>query len=187
MRSLYLKTERLLLEPLKEQHADFLFDGLSDEALYKFIPQEPPADNAHLKERFMRLAKGTSPYGNEHWLNWAVKEKYGEQYVGLIEATVNSEKVAHLAYFIFRQFWQSGYATEACARAIQHLFGEIGCRCIRAEVDTRNQSSIKLLTKLGFVQVALIEDADVFKGATSNEYVYELLAHQSVAPVFDQR
>ena len=29
--------------------------------LYQFIPQEPPADNEHLKERFMRLAKGTAP------------------------------------------------------------------------------------------------------------------------------
>jgi len=170
-----------MLEPLKEQHADFLFDGLSDQALYKFIPQEPPQDNAHLKERFLRLARGTSPYGNEQWLNWAVKEKFGERYVGLIEATVNSEKIAYLAYFIFRQYWHSGYATESCARAIEHLFDQIGCKSIRAEVDTRNEGSIKLLAKLGFSKVATHEDADVFKGSTSHEYVYELLAHQTAS------
>jgi len=170
-----------LLEPLREQHADFLFDGLSDQALYRFIPQAPPEDNAHLKERFMRLARGTAPYSNEQWLNWAVKEKYGEQYVGLIEATVNSDKVAHLAYFIFRQFWQSGYATESCGRAIDHLRGEIGCKSIRAEVDTRNEGSIKLLEKLGFKQVAFNKDADIFKGSTSHEYVYELQLDQPLA------
>jgi len=175
MRSAYLKTERLMLEPLKEQHADFLFEGLSDASLYQFIPQEPPEDNEHLKERFMRLAKGTSPYGNEQWLNWAVKEKFGEDYVGLIEATINSDHVAHLAYFIFRKYWRSGYATESCSRAIDQLFGEYKCTRIRAEVDSRNESSMRLLKKLGFKQVDFIKDADVFKGAPSDEYIFELV------------
>jgi ribosomal-protein-alanine N-acetyltransferase len=175
MRQNFLKTDRLLLEPLQEQHADFLLDGLSEKALYTYIPQEPPEDNAHLKERFMRLARGTSPYGNERWLNWAVKEKYGQHYVGLIEATINSDEGAHLAYFIFSKFWQSGYATEACARAIEYLCTEAGCKSVRAEVDARNENSIKLLKKLGFQQIAFNENADVFKGASSNEYVYEYL------------
>jgi len=174
MRSLYLKTDRLLLEPLKEQHADFLFEGLGDEELYRFIPQEPPLDNEQLKERFMRLARGTSPYGNEQWFNWAVKEKNGQSYVGLIEATVDSNLVGHLAYFIFRKFWREGYATEACARAIEQLFCEMHCKNIRAEVDTRNLGSIKLLSRLGFERIAFIENADVFKGTSSDEYVYEL-------------
>lgn len=176
MQSVYLKTERLMLEPLKEQHADFLFDGLSDPALYQYIPQEPPVDNEHLKERFMRLALGTAPYGNEQWLNWAVKEKYGDDYVGLIEATINSEQGAHIAYFIFQRFWQCGYATEACSRAIEQLFGEYGCLSVRAEVDSRNQASMRLLKKLGFREIGFIKDADTFKGSSSDEYLFELRA-----------
>jgi [ribosomal protein S5]-alanine N-acetyltransferase len=180
MNSLYLKSARLILEPLKEQHADFLLEGLQDRQLYQFIPQEPPADDMHLRERFMRLAKGPSPYGNEIWLNWAVREKFGEHYVGLIEATVDDnfgvDKSAHIAYFIFRPFWRSGYATEACGRAIEHLIHDRDCKVVRAEVDTRNAASIALLEKLGFQRIAFNTEADVFKGASSDEYVYELRA-----------
>jgi ribosomal-protein-alanine N-acetyltransferase len=163
-----------MLEPLREQHADFLFEGLREPALYQFIPQEPPVDNDQLKERFMRLSRGPEPYGNELWLNWAVKQKFSSHYVGLIEATVDQNQGAHLAYFIFIKFWQGGYGSEACLAVINHLRERRGCKRVFAEVDTRNQGSIALLEKLGFGRVAFNAEADTFKGTVSDEYVYEL-------------
>lgn len=50
-----------------------------------------------------------------------------------------------------------------------------GDHVTRAEafIDTRNQPSIRLVTRLGFRQVRTIENADHFKGSSSDEVVFE--------------
>ncbi len=49
-----------------------------------------------------------------------------------------------------------------------------GMRLVRAEMDSRNLPSRKLVESLNFRQVAFKKKADFFKGADSDEYVYEL-------------
>ena len=44
----------------------------------------------------------------------------------------------------------------------------------RANLDTRNRSSSKLVERLGFVRISELKGADEFKGEVSDEYVYEL-------------
>ncbi|HVF65354.1 MAG TPA: hypothetical protein VNE58_15315 [Casimicrobiaceae bacterium] len=59
-----LKTARLLLEPLKAAHADALFEGFADPALYTWIDAAPPADVRDLRERFARIAQPYAPRAN---------------------------------------------------------------------------------------------------------------------------
>ena len=55
-----------------------------------------------------------------------------------------------------------------------HLCNEAGLTTASALVDTRNAKSIALLERLGFVRTRVIKDADFFKGASSDEYEYQL-------------
>ena len=169
-----LETECLRLEPLTPQHTPLLFPILSDERIYLYIPEDPLPDLEALARRYHRLATRRSPSGTELWLNWALQRKQERDYIGTLQATVSAEKYATIAYLVNPAFWGYGYAQEACRRLLRLLFSVYQVQDVQAEVDTRNQASWRLLERLGFRRIAVRQAADHFKGASSDEYTYEL-------------
>ena len=169
-----LETQRLLLEPLRPDHASVIYEHLQDERLYQFIPQDPPASLRALEDRYRFLSARRSPDGREAWLNWAVLVRGSGDFAGTIEATLHENLEATIAYTVFVSYQRRGFAAEACERLLEHLFGDYGVGVAAAEIDTRNAASIALVESLGFRRVALQKDADHFKGSSSDEYRYEL-------------
>lgn len=168
-----LPAGELQLEPLRPEHAERLFDGLADPSLYRFIPQQPPADAAALRARFERLAARRSPAGDQAWLNWAIRLPDGS-HAGLVEATVGSAGAADIAYFVFRRCQGRGIGRRAVGAAVEALAAEPGVTAIGASIDTRNAASVALVEALGFKRTGMIRDADHFKGVSSDEFRYQL-------------
>jgi RimJ/RimL family protein N-acetyltransferase len=171
-----LETPRLLLEPLQISHALALYEPLQSVAIYEYIPLTPPASLEELANRYQRLSSRRSPDEQEVWLNWAMRERTENRYVGTLEATVYPDATASLAYILFPVFWRQGYAKEGCRRILDLLCKDYQIHTVSAEIDTRNSASIKLIESLGFRRVATTLHADFFKGATSHEYRYEYLS-----------
>ena len=169
-----INTRRLRLEPLEEAHAFALFDGLQGDALYEFINDRAPESVRMLAERYRRLAARLSPDGREAWLNWALWSVPARRYVGLVQATVHSNRSAHIAYVLFEEAWGNGYAREGSAALIDHLLFEWGVSDFWATVDVRNRRSIALLERLGFLRVAVRRNAEVIRGDPSDEFEYYL-------------
>jgi [ribosomal protein S5]-alanine N-acetyltransferase len=169
-----LETPRLLLEPIVPAHAPMLNESLQDEELYRFIPQDPPPSLEALTDRYDFLSARRSPDGREAWLNWAVREKRSGDYVGTLEATVEEDPLAFIAYMVFVPYQRRGFAAEACRRLLEHLVDDYRVGVVAAEIDTRNTASIALVETLGFERVGFQKDADHFKGSTSDEYRYEI-------------
>jgi RimJ/RimL family protein N-acetyltransferase len=168
-----LETSRLYLEPILQAHAAALYERMQEEQLYRFIPQDPPTLEA-LTDRYDFLSARRSPDGREAWLNWAVREKLSGEYIGTLEATVEEDQLAFIAYMVFAPYQRRGFAVEACGRLLEHLFDDYGVGVVAAEIDTRNAASIALVESLGFEKVGFQKDADRFKGSTSDEYRYEI-------------
>ena len=168
------ETRRLLLEPLTAAHAAELYEHLLDRRLYTFIPQDPPASGRALEDRYRRLSTRRSPDGGEAWLNWAVRERETGRFVGALEATVRGDPTAFIACTVFVPYQRRGFAFEGCERVVSHLLQDYGVSTIVAGIDTRNAASISLVESLGFGRVYVRKDADHFKGASGDEYRYEL-------------
>jgi ribosomal-protein-alanine N-acetyltransferase len=171
-----LLSARLRLEPQRADHADVLFVPLGDARLYTHIPQEPPASLDALRERLARLASRRSPKGDELWLNWVVHDAADGVPLGRVQATVRTDAPCYLAYEVFPDHWQRGIATEACQRVIDWLIHELQVEHFMAEVDSLNAASLRLLERLGFRRVTLRENADQFKGRSSDEWMLRLAA-----------
>lgn len=171
-----LETSRLLLEPLHPSHAVALYEPLQSHAIYEFIPEDPPTSSEALATRYQMLSSRRSPDGLQAWLNWAMQERIEDRYVGILQATISSDATAYFAYILFPAFWRQGYAKEGCGRILDLLFKDYQVQTVSAEIDTRNAASIKLVESLGFQRIATRLNADFFKGSTSHEYRYELLA-----------
>ena len=176
-----LETARLLLEPLHPSHALALYEPLQSHAIYEFLPEDPPTSSESLATRYQRLSSRRSPDGEQVWLNWAMRQRRENVYVGTLQATVYTDATAYLAYILFPAFWRQGYAREGCRRILELLFKDYQVHIIVAEIDTRNVASIKLIESLGFQRFATKLNADFFKGSTSHEYRYKLLSpHEAV-------
>lgn len=169
-----LRTPRLTLEPLAQRHADELWQPLADPRLYTYIPQDPPASLAALRERFVLLSTRRSPVGDQLWLNWVLRTTHDGQCRGRVQATVNTDARAWIAYEVFPPHWGRGYASEGCRRMIEWLIDTLGVRQLAAEVDSQNSASLRLLDRLGFQRVSLREAADEFKGRVSDEWTLRL-------------
>jgi [ribosomal protein S5]-alanine N-acetyltransferase len=186
-----LETDRLLLEPLREMHAALLFPLIADPAMYRFIPQQPPSELAALAARYRRLERRSPAQGDEVWLNWALRRKVDETYVGLLQTTLRPrDACAYMAYEVGVRHQRKGYATEACRRLLALLFEQQFDRVI-AEVDSRNAASLALLRRLNFSEDGYKENADHFKGGPSHEYRFVMTATQyrqtlDAAPHFDE-
>jgi [ribosomal protein S5]-alanine N-acetyltransferase len=169
-----LETPRLLLEPILQGHASKLYERMQDERLYRFIPQDPLDTLPALEDRYQFLSGRRSPDGREAWLNWAVRERSSGEYAGTLETTVYDNGTAIIAYMVFVPYQRRGIAAEACGRLLEHLFEDYRMGMVAAEIDTRNAASIALVENLGFERVGFQKDADHFKGASSDEYRYEI-------------
>ncbi|RZA01833.1 MAG: N-acetyltransferase [Proteobacteria bacterium] len=168
-----LKTERLVLEPIKLAHADGLALALAHPHLYDFIRGEPPtaSEMAHRIESWLPCI---SPKGDELWLNWAARRRDSGELIGHFQGGFRSPTESYVAYTVALTQQRQGFAREALAAIIEFMKTSLGVSLVKAWVDTRNQASIALLSRLGFVVVDRLLKADYFKGADSDEFVFEL-------------
>ena len=160
-----LNGDGVTLEPQLESHAGELYPVLIDPALYTFTDEKEPGSETAFRERLQRLETRTSPDGAQHWLNWVVRNDAGTA-VGYVQATVDPDGTAEVAYVIGRAFWRRGYASAAMVRMLDELKQTYDVTTARATLDPRNAASLALLTKLGFRHIATDEAA--------NEVVYAL-------------
>ena len=148
-----------------------MLELLADPRVQRYLPSNPPTDLESLRARYGRLESRCSPDGQDLWLNWTVFAD--SQAVGTVQATVRViEGVADVAYVFGPVFWRQGFANEALY-ALLCFLPNLDVGRARANLDTRNRSSARLVERLGFVRVSELRGADKFKGEASNEYVYE--------------
>ena len=144
-----IASQRLVLEPLLEEHAPAMFLLLDDVELYRHLDFAPPPSLYHLREVYRRLEARHSPDGTEEWLNWVILP-HGGAPMGFVQATVRPDGAAYIAYTLGRRHWGHGFAAEATRAMLEHLAEVHDVRCFVATVEKDNERSIRLLDRLGF-------------------------------------
>ena len=71
-----------------------------------------------------------------------------------------------------------GYAREAVAAVIDHAFRSLGLRRIEADVDPRNETSIRLLEGLGFVREGVLRERWCVDGEITDTLLLGLLRRE---------
>jgi RimJ/RimL family protein N-acetyltransferase len=157
-----LGSERLVLEPLRQQHADELAPVLGDVSLHRFIGGEP-LELEDLRARFERQAPGRSPDGQHWWLNWVARERSTGRPVGTVQATVSRsepERTAELAWVIGSADQGRGFAKEAVG-VIAAWLGEHGVSRLRAHIHPEHEASMAVARSVGLVPTDVVVDGEV--------------------------
>ena len=145
-----LAAPRLVLEPLRPDHARELAPVLADPALHAFSGGEP-ADEDDLRARFARRAVGHSPDGAQGWLNWVARDRATHAPVGTVQATITNHegvRTAALAWVVTTSRQREGLATEA-ARAAQGWLRERGVTRFVANIHPDHGASAAVARHLG--------------------------------------
>ncbi len=159
-----VESDRLILEPLRLEHADELAPVLNDPELHRFIGGDPPTPT-ELRARFERQLTGHSPDERDRWLNWVVRERATARALGTVQATVRSGRhangpVAELAWVIGTAHQGNGFAKEAAAamaRWLQHQ----GIHTLRAHIHPDHGASIRVAQAIGLEPTGTIVDGEL--------------------------
>jgi RimJ/RimL family protein N-acetyltransferase len=142
-----VETERLLLRQFREQDFEAYLRIVSDPEVRRYFgnPDAPARDEAW---RHMAMVAGIwtiRGYGH-----WAVESKATGDLVGRVGVWYPEwYPEIEAAWMIARQFWGSGYATEAGAEALRQAFATLAVDHVMSLIHPDNVASRRVAEKLG--------------------------------------
>jgi RimJ/RimL family protein N-acetyltransferase len=162
LRACRLQSKRLLLEPLRVEHADELAPLLDDVALHTFTGGEP-AGVEELRARFERPVTGRSPDGRDDWLNWTVRRRAAGDAIGTVQATVKPARpsvIGELAWVIGTSHQGQGFAKEALGLVADWL-REQHVRRLCAHIHPGHEASMAVARSIGLLPTDTRVDGEV--------------------------
>lgn len=158
-----LSSLRLILEPLRIDHAQEMAMVLNDPALHRFVGGEP-ATVDDLRRQYEKLCIGRSPDGTQCWLNWVVRRRDDDaSAVGFVQATVTQQDgllIAEVAWTIGTVHQQRGYAQEAAQLMVDWL-KQRDTQTIVAHIHPDHHASAAVARRIGLAPTAKIHDGEV--------------------------
>jgi RimJ/RimL family protein N-acetyltransferase len=145
-----LETERLRLRPLTAEDAPFILELLNEPSWIRFIGDRGvrTLDDAR---RYIAEGPGAM-YARVGFGLLAVEPKEGGEPLGMC-GLIRRDTLpdVDIGFAFLPRHWGKGFALEAAAATIEHGRRELGFRRIVAITTLDNESSIRLLEKLGMV------------------------------------
>jgi RimJ/RimL family protein N-acetyltransferase len=87
---------------------------------------------------------------------WAILLRQTDSIIGVIGLKPDADgESAELGYYIARNFWGCGFATEAARAVVNAGMSALGYRRLKAGYHSDNPASGRVLTKLGFIVVGM--------------------------------
>ena len=172
-----LETKRLLLREHRPEDLAALHAMLSDPATTWHIPDMYHRDSTET-EAYLHSVMRDDEASHRLRFNLIVQEKDSGAAVGSVGLHVidGGDDGAHygLGYFVRRDLWNRGYATEAVAAALAFIFSGDACR-VTASCLAENLASRRVLEKCGFRQEGLMLRHTWHDGEWKDCAVYGLL------------
>jgi RimJ/RimL family protein N-acetyltransferase len=134
-----IRTERLLLRRARPEDVGAFNAIMRDPLAMRYWSTPPHATLEETREWVTSMIEAP-----------AESDDYVVELDGRVIGKAGCWRVPEIGYILHPDHWGKGYAREAMAAVIAHLFATRGLEKIIADVDPRNQASIGLLLRLGF-------------------------------------
>ncbi len=142
---MFARTERLLLRPGWPEDAPAVFEAINDRAIVRNLASAPWPYAREDADMFLSLER---PLLHPNFLIFR-RTAGSPQLIGAIGFGDTGDGQLEIGYWIARDYWGHGYATEA-GRAVLDIARTVGHRELQAEHFVDNPGSGRVLKKLGF-------------------------------------
>ena len=137
-----LLTPRLKLRRAAMSDLDAFHAILSDPGAMRYWSSPPHRDVDRTREWLAAMIADGPP----------VSEDFVIEHQGRLIGKAGCWRVPEIGYILHPGYWGQGLAAEACNAVIAHVFATYDVPAITADVDPRNEASLRLLARLGFVE-----------------------------------
>jgi RimJ/RimL family protein N-acetyltransferase len=172
-----LATARLVLDEVRAGDEDALYDVFRDEQATRYWsttawPDEKPA--RVLIERAREL------FARNEAVRWALRQREDTRLIGTatLFAISSGNRRAELGYILARPRWGQGYMRESLTAILDWAFGPFGLHRVEADTDPRNEASLALLGRLGFVREGHLRERWIVGGEICDSLLLGLLASE---------
>ena len=134
------RTERLILRRARESDLAAMHRVLSDPRAMAYWSSPPHADVEQTREWLASMI--------------AIQSTEGEDFVvelaGKLIGKAGLWRFPEIGFILRSDYWGRGFAQEALSFVLDRAFAIHGLPKVEADVDPRNEASLKLLRRLGF-------------------------------------
>ncbi len=175
--NILIPTDRLIIRENRWEDLEELHRLLSGPEMHflQDISSKSKADS----EENMRVSTTEALKENREKFFLAIEEKKTGAFVGQIGFTVlENSPLGHLSemgYFMLREFWGKGYATEAARAVLGFAFQMTDCHKMLIGCNAENTESEKVIIKLGARKEAHHVSHQYLDGRWCDRVVYGLI------------
>ncbi len=145
-----IETQRLYLRAYEDQDEDFLKAMLTDPDMVRFIGNGSIKDSKQTRDflnRIYQTYEQNPDFGLKVLMRKEDQTPIG--HAGLIPQKVDHKEELEIGYWIYRPYWQRGYASEAAEALKQYAFQYDITNRLIALIQPGNTGSIKVAEKIG--------------------------------------
>jgi RimJ/RimL family protein N-acetyltransferase len=135
-------TPRLRLRRAQASDLDGLHAVFSDPTAMRYWSTPPHADRQQTRDWLDGMITAAPD----------VSDDFVIELQGSVIGKVGCWKLPEVGYILHPDHWGQGLAAEALSAVIGHIFATRAIDAITADVDPRNEGSLRLLAKLSFVE-----------------------------------
>jgi RimJ/RimL family protein N-acetyltransferase len=170
-----IRTERLLLRPLRHEDRDDLAAYRSIPDVCRYVPFSP--QGLVDIDRHLAGQGSTTSLPEEAGKNLTLGVELDGRVIGDIILIRPAEPAgtAEIGYVFAPEVAGHGYATEACRPLLALAFDVLGMHRVIGRLDERNGPSARVLERLGMRLEAHFVEDDWFKGEWTSTLVYAIL------------
>ena len=172
-----LDAPRVRLRWLTSGDVDALYDIFSDEAMMRFWSSPAMKERAEAEALLARIHNG---FTEKNAFQWGVERKDDGRLLGtctLFQVQAANQR-AEIGYALASAYWKKGYMNEALTALLDYAFGPMKLRRLEADIDPRNENSMRIVGKLGFRQEGLLRERWNVAGEIQDSAVLGLLARE---------
>jgi ribosomal-protein-alanine N-acetyltransferase len=172
-----LETERLVLRQPSEGDIRGLYEVFQDEDVMRYYGMEPLKTEQQVLDE---LNWFNQAFDDATGLRWIVTERDRGAYIGDLgyHKVSPPHSRAEVGYRLAQAYWRRGIMTEALAAVLEYGFEGMGLNRVEALVDPRNEASLGLLLRLGFVQEGVLREYEYERGAFIDLIMMSLLRRE---------
>lgn len=172
-----LDATRVRLRWLSDRDVDALFALFSDREMMRYW--STPAMSTRT-EAEAYLAKIHAGFAGKSLFQWGIERKEDARIIGsctLFHLDAANAR-AEIGYGLASAHWGKGLMSEALTTLFGYAFGGLKLRRLEADVDPRNERSLRILGRLGFRHEGLLRERWNVAGEIQDSVLLGLLARE---------
>lgn len=162
------------LRQQNEKDAAYIFRLRSNETVNRYLDQYL-FTSIERAEEFLR--QNLDKFAKKEGLFWVIEDLASGQVIGdfTLWDIDRKDLRAELGHTLHPDFWGKGIMTKVAHTIIPFAFNDLGIHSLKADINPNNDSSRKLLLKLGFKKEAYFRESYHYNNQFLDTEVYGLL------------